>query len=221
MKVGDRKPRPARPSRISGAETSSPRRRPIRQPCSAVHARARAAGRTHAACRVSSEPSSGSRVAPFHQGRGDQPDHERDRGADRGHDQDRRYRAGNLVSLEKAGSRRQHGTDHECRYHREKEPLGGVEDGNHANDQESDQGKGNDLRAADHRRQFGSAVRQRRAGGFMRRRTLIGKDTQLALPRAAANLIRCPPRATNRILPPITRGVRQRFHRADVTAGAG
>ena len=156
---------------------------------------------------------------PFHQGRRDQPDHERDRGADRGHDQDRRYRAGNSVPLEKAGRRRQHGADHECRYDREEERLGGVENGDHANDQESDQGEGNDLRAADHRRQFGSAVRQRRADGFMRRRTLIGKDTQLALPRAAANLTPCPARATNRVMPATTRGAGKRFHRANVKAG--
>ena len=92
---------------------------------------------------------------PFHQGRGDQPDHEGDRGADRGHDQDRRHRAGNSVPLEKTGGRRQHGADHECRYHRKEERLGGVENGDHANNQQRDQGKGDDLGAANDRRLFG------------------------------------------------------------------
>ena len=119
--------------------------------------------------------------APLHQGRRDQADDEGDTGADRGHDQNRRHRAGNSTPLEKSGGRRQHGADHECRHDREKERFRGVENGDDADDQKRDQRKGDDLRAANNRRQFALAVGQRRTCRFFWKRTLFGEDTQLAL----------------------------------------
>ena len=137
--------------------------------------------------------------APFHQRRGDQADHEGDAGADRGHDQNRRHRAGNPAPLQKAGGRRQHGADHEGRHDRKEEGLGDIENGDDADHQQRDQREGHHLGAADHRRLFGFAVRQRRADRALWRRTLVGKDTQLALPRATVNVAVSPRRRRLRI----------------------
>ena len=116
--------------------------------------------------------------APFHQRRGDQADHEGDAGADRGHDQYGADGAGNSVPLEKARGRRQHGADHERRHDRQKERLCDIEHRDDADDEQRDQREGDHLRAADHRRQFGFAVGQRRASRHSSgKRTFIGKDT--------------------------------------------
>ena len=99
--------------------------------------------------------------APFHQRRGDQPDHEGRGSGDRDHDQHRADRAGNAVALEEARRRRQHGADHEGHHHGQEERLGEIEDGDDADDEQRHQRKGDDLGAADHRRLFARAVRQR------------------------------------------------------------
>ena len=70
--------------------------------------------------------------APFHQRRRDQADDERDAGADRAHDQNRRHRARNSMPLEKACGRRQHGADHEGRHDRQEERFGDIENGDDA-----------------------------------------------------------------------------------------
>ena len=65
-----------------------------------------------------------------------------------------------------------------------KKALATIENGDDADDEQRDQREGDHLGAPDHRRQFVSAVGQRRTGRFAGRRTLVGKDTQLALPAA-------------------------------------
>ena len=89
-------------------------------------------------------------------------------GADRGHDQDRRYRARNPVPLEKTGGGRQHGADNESHHDGEEECLGGPENGDHSNHQQGDQREGDHLGAPDNRGQFGVAVGQRCAHHFAR-----------------------------------------------------
>jgi hypothetical protein len=91
------------------------------------------------------------------------------------------------MPLKESGGRRQHGADHECHYDREKERLGGIENGDHADSQERHQRERDYLCASDDRGQFALAVRHRRANAFFGGRTVIGKDTQLALPGAEAN----------------------------------
>ncbi len=89
------------------------------------------------------------------------------------------------MPLEKSGSRRQHGADHECHHDRQKERLRGVENGDDTDDQEGDQREGNDLGTANDRRLLALAVGQWRpaclVGPTFIRPTFIGKDTQLAL----------------------------------------
>ena len=101
--------------------------------------------------------------APFDHRGGDQPDHEGDHGAGRGHDQDRGHRARNAVLLEIACRRRQHGADHERHHDRQEERLGGIEHGDDADDEKGDQRERHHLGAADHRRLFVLAVGQRLA----------------------------------------------------------
>ena len=111
------------------------------------------------------DPSSGRRVLHSISGEEIRPTMKVDAGADGGHDQDRRHRAGNAVPLQKAGGRRQHGADHERRHDGQEESLGGIEHGDNADDQQRHQRKSHDFGAADDRRQFGFAVGQRRTAG--------------------------------------------------------
>ena len=90
--------------------------------------------------------------APFYYGGRNQPDDECDAGASRAHDQNRRHRAGNSMPLKKVGGRRQHGADHERHHDRKEKRLGDVENGEDADQQERDQRKGDQLRAANDRR---------------------------------------------------------------------
>ena len=102
-------------------------------------------------------------AAPFHDGRGDQADREDSPGACRRHDQDGRDRARNPIALQEARRRRQHGADDEGHRNRQKEGPREIEPDDHDDDQQGDQRKGHDFRAADHRRQFALAVGDRRA----------------------------------------------------------
>ena len=85
------------------------------------------------------------------------------------------------MPLKKVGGRRQHGADHERRHDREKKRLGDVENGEDADQQERDQRKGDQLCAANDRRQLALAVRQRWPRRFTGKAAFIGKDTQIAL----------------------------------------
>ena len=139
-------------------------------------------------------------------------------GADRAHDQDRRNRAGNPVPLEKSRGRRQHGTDHECRHNRKEERLRDIENGDNADHQQREQSKGNNFRAADDRRQVdllsGSGVPTASC-----ERTFIGKDTQLALPRADGEYGSVP-ELRDEPGPAVNNpGAGKKFHRANVKAG--
>ncbi len=188
--------------------------------CSSCHS---ASGRSNTwSLSFRSDPSSGSRVHPLHQRRGDQADHEGCGRADRAHDQHRRHRAGDPTPLEIAGGRRQHGADHEGGHNREEERLGDIEDGDDADDQQRDQCEGHQLGAPDHRRQFASALSQWRAGRLLRKRTLVGKDTQLALPAARwrIRLKKSHRGATKRAQTDLTCMGLQRFRRANVSCGS-
>ena len=87
------------------------------------------------------------------------------------------------MALKISRGRRQHGADHERRHDRQKERLRHIENGDDADNQQRDQRKGNNFRAPDNGRQLAFALRQRRTGRFFGKRTFVGKDTQLALPR--------------------------------------
>ena len=102
-------------------------------------------------------------AAPFHRGRGDQADHEGDPGAGGRHDQHGGDRARNAVALQETGGRRQHGADDEGHRDRQEERLGKIEARNDADDQQADEGDRHHFGAADDRRQFASAVGDRRA----------------------------------------------------------
>ena len=105
----------------------------------------------------------GELVAPLHQRRGNQADHEGDAGAGRGHDQDRRRRTRNPVSPEQARRRRQHGADDERHGDGKKERLCSIKHANDTDQQQRHQRERHHLRPADHRRLFGLAVGHGRA----------------------------------------------------------
>ena len=160
----------------------------------------------------------GELVAPLHQGRGDQADHEGDAGAGRGHDQDRRRRTRNPVSPEQARRRRQHGADNERHGDGEEKRLGGVEHGDGADEQQRDQRERHDLRAADHRRQFGLAVGHWGALRGIGKQAFTGKDTHNGSPprQGGDDTIAATARTG---LKRANRRWRQRFHRTIVSGG--
>ena len=122
---------------------------------------------------------------PLHQRGGDQADHEGDAGARRRHDQHGRNGARDPMPFQQSRGRRQHGADHERRRHREKKGFGDVEHGDDTDRQQRDQGKGDDLRALDHRRQFILAF------GFWRTCRLLGKGTFIQEGHATSSPLHC------------------------------
>ncbi len=105
-------------------------------------------------------------AAPFHRGRGDQADHESNAGAGSRHQQHGSERAGDPMTFQKTGGRRQHGADDESHRHRQEKCLGEIETGDDADDEQADEGDRHHLGAADDRRQFALAVGDR--GAFVR-----------------------------------------------------
>ena len=114
-------------------------------------------------------------AAPFHDGGCNEADRENSPGACRRHDQDGRDRARNPITLQEARRRRQHGADDEGHRDRQKEGPRKIEADDHNDDQQGDQRKGHDFRAADHRRQFTLAVGERRAFRLVRKLAFAGR----------------------------------------------
>ena len=98
-------------------------------------------------------------MAPVHQRRGDQGDHEGDQRAGQGDDQHCRYRSRYPAPLQKSRRRRQHGADDEGRGDRKKERLGEVKHCDAGDHEQRHQRKRDHLGATDHRRGVDRAVR--------------------------------------------------------------
>ena len=86
------------------------------------------------------------------------------------------------MPLQETGGWRQHGANHECRHHWKKERLRNIENGDHANNQEGDQGEGHNLCTANDRRKFGLAIGKRCTSRGPAGGAFVGKGTQLILP---------------------------------------
>ena len=122
--------------------------------------------------------------APFHRWRGDQRDDEGDHGGHRDHDQHGAEGARHMPPLEEARGRRQHGAGDERHHDREEERLGDIEHGDDGDQEQTGERKGDELGAADHRRQLDMAVGKRVALAVAGSQTFTGKDAHNTLLRA-------------------------------------